>query len=586
MSYSGREPIPFLALKDGAPLQGAALTMVNAINSAAVRVFQDRTSTTLITDPNLLKSGPDGQFTGFVEADDILATAVHASGNFTWKWKPQETHFNVRHFGARGDGVTDDQAAIQACINAATGLGAWVYIPPGDYVVGLSLAVGPLVISSGTRIFGDGETSRLVRGNTGDRPMFNATSSGNNVVIKDLQIDYNGLINTTGSGSCLKVSPTGGCANVLISGVIIRNCPNVPGGTQGVFAIECNTVDGLTISGCLLENNARDGMDVLNCKNFLIVNNILRSAQDTNKEPATNAKGDDQISIGGSTNGVVAGNIVDSPKQAAGRSIWALNVSRVVIVGNVLRGSPRENILVETINGNVEDVIITGNELINAGEWSTNTLFNEAICLKCSAGTPALMKRVTVSGNKIISPRRHGIALDLRDAAARMHQVTIEGNVMYVDRALTHVDTGGTTGGRMVYCDLVAAGQAGQVHDLTIRGNRSENCIQEGVYLRGSGILRTRVIDEVHRSCGQTGAKKQGFKFDNITGLHMESCMAHDLSGATQMDYGANFANLLGRVRIVDCDFVDTQNGNVQWSGSTPATWRNRDNWGAAALPA
>lgn len=42
--------------------------------------------------------------------------------------------FNVKAFGARGDGTTNDRAAIQACIDAA-GAGSTVYFPPGTYMV-------------------------------------------------------------------------------------------------------------------------------------------------------------------------------------------------------------------------------------------------------------------------------------------------------------------------------------------------------------------------------------------------------------------------------------------------------------------
>jgi hypothetical protein len=43
---------------------------------------------------------------------------------------------DVRSFGAKGDGVTDDTAAVQACLNAAmVAGGATVYFPPGTYSV-------------------------------------------------------------------------------------------------------------------------------------------------------------------------------------------------------------------------------------------------------------------------------------------------------------------------------------------------------------------------------------------------------------------------------------------------------------------
>ena len=55
--------------------------------------------------------------------------------------------------GAKGDGATDDSAAIQAAINAAAAAGqggAAVRFPPGNYLIGTAL-----VPKSGVRIFGD-----------------------------------------------------------------------------------------------------------------------------------------------------------------------------------------------------------------------------------------------------------------------------------------------------------------------------------------------------------------------------------------------------------------------------------------------
>lgn len=69
-------------------------------------------------------------------------------------------HVNVKHpdYGATGDGVTDDTAAIQAAIDAA-GVGGRVYLPAGDYVVtGLEL---PLfgVLEGQSKTAGSGDPS-------------------------------------------------------------------------------------------------------------------------------------------------------------------------------------------------------------------------------------------------------------------------------------------------------------------------------------------------------------------------------------------------------------------------------------------
>lgn len=60
--------------------------------------------------------------------------------------------FNVKTFGAKGDGTTDDTAAIQAAITAAgaggsSGSGGTVLLPPGNYYVTDTLTVGNSYIS-------------------------------------------------------------------------------------------------------------------------------------------------------------------------------------------------------------------------------------------------------------------------------------------------------------------------------------------------------------------------------------------------------------------------------------------------------
>lgn len=52
-------------------------------------------------------------------------------------------NFNVKNYGALGDGVTDDTTAIQNCINAAvaTGIAFCIYFPGGVYIVSAKLTI-------------------------------------------------------------------------------------------------------------------------------------------------------------------------------------------------------------------------------------------------------------------------------------------------------------------------------------------------------------------------------------------------------------------------------------------------------------
>ncbi len=64
---------------------------------------------------------------------------------------------NVLDYGAKGDGVTDDRAAIQRCIDEAVAGGNQVYVPAGTYLIGSTLSVG-----SGCYLRGDGSTRTVL----------------------------------------------------------------------------------------------------------------------------------------------------------------------------------------------------------------------------------------------------------------------------------------------------------------------------------------------------------------------------------------------------------------------------------------
>jgi hypothetical protein len=67
------------------------------------------------------------------------------------------TH-NVRSFGAKGDGVTDDAAALQAAINALPAAGGEILFPPGTYLISATLTLPNKPI----KIVGAGRTATVI----------------------------------------------------------------------------------------------------------------------------------------------------------------------------------------------------------------------------------------------------------------------------------------------------------------------------------------------------------------------------------------------------------------------------------------
>lgn len=71
--------------------------------------------------------------------------------------------YNVKEYDAKGDGSTDDTAAIQKAINASI-TGGWVYFPPGTYVIS-----GTLTINKSIRFGGShNQTTIITNQPTGD----------------------------------------------------------------------------------------------------------------------------------------------------------------------------------------------------------------------------------------------------------------------------------------------------------------------------------------------------------------------------------------------------------------------------------
>ena len=129
--------------------------------------------------------------------------------------------FNVKMFGAAGDGVTDDTAAIQACITACNIAGGGeVYLPHGTYVV-QSLTLANYVTLRGGGIISttlqlkSGTNADLLWGGSANAALINlaaahgsSQTSGPPIVqdfrIQDLTLDGNKAGQSGGPSYCLR----------------------------------------------------------------------------------------------------------------------------------------------------------------------------------------------------------------------------------------------------------------------------------------------------------------------------------------------------------------------------------------------
>jgi hypothetical protein len=114
---------------------------------------------------------------------DVGATVATATGSTAARTLANRFSdvINVKDFGAVGDGVANDTAAIQAALSA--GSGSTVYIPPGIYLV------SSLTMPTKTTICGVGRGSVLKASGTGNILVINGISGGvqiEDVTVRDL----------------------------------------------------------------------------------------------------------------------------------------------------------------------------------------------------------------------------------------------------------------------------------------------------------------------------------------------------------------------------------------------------------------
>lgn len=99
---------------------------------------------------------------GLSAGDQIAVDTVGADGRpASWKKKARDV-LNVKDFGAKGDGTTDDTAAIQAAIDYAVAAGRRsVYFPAGTYIVTSPLHAQ---VETGTTTVGGATRSKYAYG--------------------------------------------------------------------------------------------------------------------------------------------------------------------------------------------------------------------------------------------------------------------------------------------------------------------------------------------------------------------------------------------------------------------------------------
>lgn len=153
---------------------------------------------------------------------------------------------NVRGYGALGDGITDDTAAIKKALAAIDG-NAWVFFPAGEYIVSdeINIPSSNVLISGAgpaTVIKAKGGISSIVL------HLFKIQSK-ENVTIQDLVFDGNGTNQT---------------------------------GTKNTFLLFVNQSENIDILNCIFREGYGDMLVVHHSKKVFIDNNLFEKTYSSN----------------------------------------------------------------------------------------------------------------------------------------------------------------------------------------------------------------------------------------------------------------------------------------------------------------
>jgi polygalacturonase len=208
--------------------------------------------------------------------------------------------FNVKSYGAKGDGTAIDSPSINRAIEAAAAAGGGiVFFPPGNYLcysirlkshisIVLSNATSIVAADSPTQPGGPGYDSAEPIGPSEAFQDYGHSHHHNSLIwgegLQNVAIYGPGLIFGKGLSDGRNTPPLAEQPGVGNKAIALKNCRDVlmrdfsilRGGHFGIFALG---VDNLTIDNLKIDTN-RDGMDIDCCRNVRISNCSVNSPWD------------------------------------------------------------------------------------------------------------------------------------------------------------------------------------------------------------------------------------------------------------------------------------------------------------------
>jgi hypothetical protein len=411
--------------------------------------------------------------------------------------------YDVRAFGAAGDGTTDDRAAIQSAINAAeTADPAFgiVYFPPGKYLVGDSGGPDLLTFTKPVQFLGAGPFLSIITTNQGTKNIFHGTLTVTDlsdkvrpIIFRDLKFEAS--VTRTADAAIRQDVASG---STFEHGIRIENCHFK---TQFI-AIQLRAASTAVIANCMFWSGIASQADVWideqvggDSTTHLITGclfaDTLHAADMAVK--LTGGCGGDRIignlfvnydthiyvNSSGSSSMLIQGNVMEAPRTASVRLTGKDQQVHSVITGNAMRAAGNASTISRCILADVgaadafvDQITVVGNKL--AGD--TSGLGTKGIELNPTGG--AATDRWLIAENTLY---RFSVALEIGTNVTGL----MLGSNAYVGNT-TNMSNNSSDSRGATFLDRVGIGAENTVTPIKEVHVKSTQATRPRIYLEGT----------------------------------------------------------------------------------------------------